>query len=150
MKKLLMLGCLALMASCVSTRNTIKNIDDKAMMPALTKDKTFEITQVSTDSKYGYDQDYPVNLGFLPLAAGEINVKRYFGALTGPNGEELTYNKTGVCCPFPTERYEEGAGLLDTYEVTWKGLDTPKVIYLNMYEKGAIAAPVGFGIKKVK
>ncbi|MDV6168155.1 2-dehydro-3-deoxyphosphooctonate aldolase [Flavobacterium sp. DG1-102-2] len=151
MKRYLILSCIALVltASCVSTRNTIRNIDDNAIMPALSKDKTFIITETSKDKKYGYDQDYPVNLGFLPLTTGELNVKRYFGALTGPNGQALTFTKTESCCPFPTKKFDAGAGLLDVYEVTWEGLNTPKKIYINLYEKGKVIAPHGFAIKPI-
>jgi len=148
MKKLFVLASLVMMASCVSTKNTIKNIDTTAIMPALNKDKNFVITEVSSDKNYGYDQDYPVNLGFLPAKISDMNVKRYFGALTGPKGEPITYNKTDSCCPFPTKNDAMGAGLLDIYEVTWEGLNKPKVIYINIYEKGAVKAPAGFGIKK--
>lgn len=148
MKKLLALACLALMASCVSTKNTIKNIDDSVIMPALNKDKNFTITEVSTDKNYGYDQDYPVNLGFLPSKMADVSVQRYFGALSGPKGERVTYKKTDSCCPFPTKKDAMGAGLLDVYEITWEGLAKPKIIYVNTYEKGAVKAPQGFGIKK--
>ncbi|KOS05984.1 2-dehydro-3-deoxyphosphooctonate aldolase [Flavobacterium akiainvivens] len=149
MKKYLLPGLSALaLTSCISTRNTIKNIDDKAVMPALSKDKVFVITEVSKDEKYGYDADYPVNLGFMKFETAEINVKRYFGAITGPNGEQVSYNKVDVCCPFPTEKYNMGAGMLDIYEVTWQGLAAPKRIYINLYEKGQILAPQGFAVKK--
>jgi len=150
MKKYLLLLCLALaLTSCISTRNTIKNIDDKAVMPALSKDKLFVITEVSKDEKYGYDEDYPVNLGFMSYETAEINVKRYFGALTGPAGQAVTYTKIDSCCPFPTSKYDMGAGLLDIYEVTWEGLKEPKKIYINLYEKGQIVAPQGFGLRKI-
>lgn len=152
MKKLLLLSCFLFLAltSCTSTRNTIRNIDDTAIMPALSKEKTFVITEISSDKKYGYDQDYPVNLGFLPIQTAEINVKRYFGALSGPNGEKLTYKKTDTCCPFPSKKNEMGAGVLDIYEVTWEGLTEPKLIYINLYEKGKVLAPKGFGIRVIK
>lgn len=148
MKKLLLLAVISL-AACTSTKNTIRNIDDKATMPALSvKDKTFIITEISSDKSYGYDQDYPVNLGFLPYRSAEINVKRYFGGLTGPEGEQLTYTKLDACCPFPTKKHDMGAGLLDIYEVTWEGLTESKIVYLNLYEKGKVMAPQGFGLKK--
>ena len=152
MKKFLLSSCFLFLAltSCISTRNTIRNIDDTAIMPALSKEKTFVITEISSDKKYGYDQDYPVNLGFLPIQTAEINVKRYFGALSGPNGEKLTYKKTDTCCPFPSKKNEMGAGVLDIYEVTWEGLTEPKLIYINLYEKGKVLAPKGFGIRVIK
>jgi len=148
MKKLL-ISCfvLALATSCISTRNTIKNINDKAAIPALSKNQYFILTEISTDRKYGYDADYPVNLGFMPIQSAEINVKRYFGALSGPNGEAVTYKKVDSCCPFPSEKNDMGAGILDIYEVTWDGLTEPKRIYINLYERGEIIAPMGFGLK---
>lgn len=150
-KHLIFYSLIAVMAtSCISTKLTIKNIDDKAPVPDLSKGKTFVLTKVSKDSKYGYDQDYPVNLGFMRFEVAEINVKRYFGALTGPQGQEITYEKTDTCCPFPSERNAMGAGLLDIYEVTWEGLNEPKRIYINLYEKGEIIAPMGFGIKEAE
>jgi hypothetical protein len=134
MKNYLLIPCFILftISSCISTRNTIRNIDDTAIMPALSKEKTFIITEISTDKKYGYDQDFPINLGFMPIQTVEINVKRYFGAL------------------FPSRKNEMGAGVLDIYEVKWEGLTEPKRIYINLYEKGKILSPKGFGIRVIK
>ncbi|PZR11274.1 MAG: 2-dehydro-3-deoxyphosphooctonate aldolase [Flavobacterium psychrophilum] len=152
MKKQLFIGLTALIltaSSCVSTRNTIRNIDDNAIMPALSKEKTFILSEISKDKKYGYDQDYPVNLGFLPLTTGEVSVQRYFGALAGPKGEKISYTKIESCCPFPTKKFDAGAGLLDVYEVSWEGLNEPKRIYINLYEKGKVIAPQGFSIRTI-
>lgn len=147
-----MLACLtlALATSCVSTRLAIKNIDDTVPAPALSKEKTFIITETSIDKKYGYNQDYPVNLGFLPISSAEINVKRYFGALAGPDGQAITYTKVDSCCPFPSKKNEMGAGIIDVYEVTWQGLLKPVRIHINLYEKGKVMAPAGFGIRVIK
>ncbi|QYJ67579.1 2-dehydro-3-deoxyphosphooctonate aldolase [Flavobacterium litorale] len=151
MKKYLFLSfvCFALIISCVSTRLTIKNIDDKARMPALSEEKTFVLTKISSNNKYGYDPDYPVNLGFLPVQNGGVNIKRYFGALSGPQGQKISYEHVDSCCPFPSEKNNMGAGILEIYEVTWEGLATPKRIHINLYERGEIIAPAGFGIKQV-
>lgn len=137
------------MTSCVSTRNTIRNIDDNALMPPLSKDKTFVITEVSKDKQYAYNEDYPVNLGFLPPTAVEINIQRFFGALSGPEGQKITYKKVDSCCPFPTKKYDMGAGILDIYEVAWDGLSAPKRIYINLFEKGKVVAPNGFTIRQI-
>jgi hypothetical protein len=152
MKKHLFIACslLAIATSCVSTKSTIRNIDDTAVMPKLSKEKTFILTEVSSDKKYGYDQDYPVNLGFLPINSAEINVKRFFGALAGDNGQKVTYEKVDSCCPFPSLKNEMGAGIIDIYEVKWEGLKEPKRIYINLYEKGKVMAPQGFTIRAVQ
>lgn len=150
MKKILLLCAALQLVSCISTKSTIKNIDDTAKMPALSKEKTFLITEISKDRKYGYNQDYPINLGFMPIQSAEVNIARYFGALTGPKGEKITYNKIDSCCPFPSVKNEMGAGILDIYEVTWEGLKQPVKLYVNLYEKSEVMAPFGFAIRVIR
>ncbi|OIQ20148.1 MAG: 2-dehydro-3-deoxyphosphooctonate aldolase [Flavobacterium sp. MedPE-SWcel] len=140
---------IALSTSCISTRLTIKNIDDFALVPPLSKEKTFILTEISSDDKYGYDPDYPVNLGYLPIRNAVINVKRYFGALSGPEGQAITYKLVDSCCPFPSSKNNMGAGILDIYEINWEGLTEPKRIHINLYERGKVIAPLGLGIKKI-
>lgn len=146
-KYLIVLLLAVLSTACVSTKSTIKNIDDNAPIPKLTAQNTFVITEYSTDKKYGYDPDYPINIFFRNTKDEKINQQRFLNALTGPNGEKLTYSKLESCCPFPTKRTEMGAGLLDIYEITWEGNKTPVKLYFNIFEKGAILAPIGFKIK---
>jgi len=146
-KYLIVLLVAVLSTACVSTKSTIKNIDDNAPIPKLTAQNTFVITEYSKDKKYGYDPDYPINIFFRNTKDEKINQQRFLNALTGPNGEKLTYSKLESCCPFPTKRNEMGAGLLDIYEITWKGNKTPVKLYFNIFEKGALLAPIGFKIK---
>jgi hypothetical protein len=135
-------------ASCVSTKSTIKNVEDKTPIPTLSKSNTFVITEFSKDKKYGYDKDYPINVFYRNTSNETINQQRFLNALTGPNGEVLKYAKKESCCPFPSKNNAMGAGMLDVYEVTWEGLTTPILLYFNIYEKGLLLAPDGFGIKK--
>lgn len=146
-KYLILLLVAVLSTACVSTKSTIKNIDDNAPIPKLTAQNTFVITEYSKDKKYGYDPDYPINIFFRNTKDEKINQQRFLNALTGPNGEKLTYSKLESCCPFPTKRNEMGAGLLDIYEITWEGNKTPVKLYFNIFEKGALLAPIGFKIK---
>lgn len=149
MKKLLSLLLVIFMASaCVSSKSTIKNIDDNAPIPKLSDENTFVLTAFSADKKYGYDPDYPINVFYKNTRDEKINQQRFMNALTGPNGENIVFNKIETCCPFPTKRSAEGAGFLDVYQITWKGLKTPIQLYFNIYEKGALMVPVGFGLKK--
>jgi len=134
--------------SCVSTKSTIKNIDDKAPIPTLTKDNTFLITEYSEDAKYGYDPDYPVNVFYKNSKDENLNAQRYLNALAGPKGEKIFYKKLESCCPFPSKRTEMGAGFLDVYEITWVGLPKPLKLYLNIYERGYLLIPIGFSAKK--
>jgi hypothetical protein len=134
--------------SCVSTKSTLKNVDETSPIPTLSKTNTFVIKEFSKDKKYGYDKDYPINVFYLNATNETINQQRFLNALTGPKGEKINYTKKGVCCPFPTKNNSSGSGLLDEYEITWDGLATPVLLYFNIYEKGLLMVPFGFGLKK--
>ena len=149
MQKIFLLLLVTLLsASCVSTKSTLKNVDDNAPIPLLTVDNTFVIKEFSTDKRYGYDKDYPVNVFYYTTINETINQERYLNALAGPKGQKISFKKLESCCPFPSKRSEMGAGFLDVYEVTWEGLKTPVILYMNIYEKGYLKVPVGFGLKK--
>ena len=139
---------ISLFTSCVSTKSTLKNVDDSAPIPKLSKDNTFLLTEYSKDNKYGYDADYPVNVFYQNAKDENLNAQRYLNALTGPNGESITYTKVESCCPFPTKRVEIGAGFLDIYELKWEGQNKPVKLYINIYERGYLLVPVGLSVKK--
>ena len=147
-KAILFVTLLLLSASCVSTKSTLKYVDDNAPNLVLSKDNTFVITEYSKDKKYGYDADYPINLFFQNTRNEKLNQERFLNALAGPNGEQITYTKLESCCPFPTKRSEMGAGLLDVYQIRWKDQQNPVILYLNIYEKGVLMVPVGLSLKK--
>lgn len=147
-KPLLFIALLLLTASCVSTKSTLKNVDNNAPALTLTKENTFVITAYSKDKKYGYDQDYPINIFYRNTANETINQERFLNALAGPKGEKITYTKLESCCPFPTKRTDLGAGFLDVYELKWDGQKKPLKLYLNIYEKGILMVPVGLSLKK--
>jgi hypothetical protein len=134
--------------SCVSTKSTLKNVNNSAPIPKLTATNTFVITEYSKDPKYGYNQDYPINVFYRNAKDETINPQRYLNALTGPKGEKLFFKKIEICCPFPTKNSEMGGGFLDIYEVTWVGQKSPIKLYLNIYEKGELMVPIGFELAK--
>jgi hypothetical protein len=136
------------LTSCVSTKSTLKNVNDNAPIPQLTASNTFVITEFSQDPKYGYNPDYPINVFYRNTKDININQERFLNALSGPNGEKVFFKKLEICCPFPTKNCEMGGGFLDQYEITWVGLKQPKKLYLNCYEKGDLLVPVGFGLAK--
>ena len=51
------------LTSCVSTKSTLKNVDNTAQKPKVLNN-AFVLTEKSPDGKYGYDKDFPINLGF--------------------------------------------------------------------------------------
>jgi uncharacterized protein YxeA len=144
MKKIVLFIVLVIiMASCGSIKSTLKNVDDSAPNLSLTKNNTFLITKFSTDKKYGYQKDYPINIFYRNTLDQKVNQERFLKALAGPKGEKITYTKLESCCPFPTKRSDMGAGLLDVYELKWEGQNKPILLYLNIYEKGYLMVPVG-------
>lgn len=81
MKKIIFqLGISILLFSCVSTRSSLKNVDDSAPDLVVNADNTFEIKQFSTDKKYGYDKDYPINI-FYKTSNTDANQERFLNAL---------------------------------------------------------------------
>ena len=74
MKYLFSIITALLLTSCVSTQSTLKNVDNSAIRPAI-KDLAYVITEYATDNKYGYDQDYPINIGFIHEKQEDINIQ---------------------------------------------------------------------------
>ena len=133
---------------CISTKSMLKNVDNNAPIPSLSKENTFIVTEYSKDLKYGFNEEYPVNVFYINSKDENLNASRYLNALAGPNGEKITYTKIESCCPFPTKRTEIGAGYLDIYELKWEGQNKPIRLYINIYERGYILVPIGLSIKK--
>jgi hypothetical protein len=147
MRYLLMLVIVTFFSSCVSIQSTLKNVDNSAIRPSI-KDKAYVITEYASDNKYGYDPDYPINIGFIHEKQEEINIEYYFNGLEGPNGEKISYKKVDTCCPFPSKNSLMGAGTIGIYEVSFEGSSKKITLYFNIFEKGKILCPKGFKIKK--
>jgi hypothetical protein len=131
-----------LLASCSSPKSSQSNY----FSGNGNSNGTFTITEVSTDETYGYTEKNPVKVG--GGQSGPANERKYLNSLTGPNGEELKYERKGSCCPFETPNGFMGGGMLDRYEVTYAGLSKPIIIYINMYDKDVLKAPKGFKFKE--
>ena len=144
----LLIMIVLLITSCVSTKSTLKNVDDTAPNLMLSNENTFVIANYSTDKKYGYDADYPINIFYYNTLNDTVNQQRFLNALAGPKGQKISYSKLESCCPFPTKRTDLGAGFLDVYELKWEGQKKPVKMYLNIYEKGILMVPIGLTLKK--
>jgi hypothetical protein len=144
---LILLLFTAFFASCGSVKSTLKNVDNNAIKPPV-RNNQFQLTEYASDSKYGYNKDYPINLGFENEKYSSKNIAYFFNALEGPKGEKITYLKTDNCCPFPSKKSIMGAGTLEVYEVTLEGNDSKTLLYINIYEKGKVLCPKGLKIKK--
>jgi len=133
--------------SCGSIKSTLKNVDNSATKP-LVRNNQFIISELAPDSNYGYNKDYPINLGFENEKYSPKNITYFFNTLEGPNGEKISYKKIDNCCPFPSKRSVVGAGTLDVYQISFEGSDKKVVLYFNIYDKGKVYCPKGFTIKK--
>jgi len=130
MKKLLLS---ILMLIIISSCGTTKTIAESS------------IDSPTTDSTYGFTEKNPVKVG--GVGNGPLNERNYLNALTGPNGEKVSYERHGSCCEFKSKNSPFGMGLLDIYAVTYEGKKDTVTIYLNMYDKAKTMAPVGFKMK---
>jgi len=147
MKYFYLLLATLLISSCVSTKSTLKNVDNNAVRP-IYKENKYLITEYANDEKYGYDADYPINIGFIHEKQEAINIEYYFNGLEGAKGEKISFKKVTTCCPFPTKNTTMGAGTLGIYEVVLEGSAKKLTLYFNTFEKGKILCPKGFSIKK--
>lgn len=113
----------------------------------LVNDQVFLIIQYATDETYGYTEENPIMVG--KEGGGPKDQRRFLNALAGPGGEQIGYQRLGSCCMFYTKNGLFGdSGMLDMYEVTYKGLDKPIVLYINMYDSDVLLVPVGFSLRK--
>lgn len=108
----------------------------------------FKLTVVSDDDTYGYSEKNPIKVGGAKNSSGPANERKFLNALLGPDGQIVTYVRTGSCCMFKTPHGLMGAGLLDKYEVKYEGLENPVILYINMYDKGDLKAPKGFTFRQ--
>ena len=141
-KKLLLAGLVAMSISCSSSKKLSEPVAQ------LSDDSSFVITEVSTDESYGLSPENPVEVGGVKDSRGPLNEMRYLDLLTGPNGEKISYFRAGSCCPVKSENGFMGKAMLDNYRVTWKNSKDTVSIYINMYDRGELKAPVGFGTRK--
>lgn len=153
MNKLLITIGLALLLGCSSQKTSTTSKKEPGTTPLkqveFIDDNTYFLTLQSDDKSYGYDQSNPIKVGGVKEVSGPKNERRFLNGLLGPNGEELSYKRSGSCCAFKTPNGSfNGTGLLDAYEVTWKGSSDKLTIYINMYDKGELKVPVGLTAKK--
>jgi hypothetical protein len=146
MKKYFILLLITALTSCISTKSTIQNIDNTAVKP-MVKNDMFLFTEYASDGKYGFDADYPINIGLILDRQENQYLGYFFNGLEGNNGEKITYKKVDTCCPFPTKNNTMGAGTLSVYEYTFEETKKSGLLYFNTLEKGKILCPKGFKIK---
>jgi hypothetical protein len=90
---------------------------------------------VATDDTYGYTQENAIRVGEgSELFGGPARERAYLDNLRGPNGEPISYERTGSLS------FEDT--ILDAYLID--GLATPVTLYIDIYKFEELKAPVGF------
>lgn len=115
----------------------------------LLNDQTFKLKQVSKAPTYGYSQKNPIKVGGAKEGVGPLNQRRFLNALSGPNGEPVTYYRAGSCCFTKSKNALFGNKiLLDVYRVTYVGSSDTVDLFINLYDADKLKAPKGFKIAK--
>jgi len=90
---------------------------------------------ISTDETYGYTQENAIRVGDGgSFFGGPAREREYLDNLRGPNGERITYERTGSL------GFENT--ILDAYVIS--GLASPVTLYIDIYSFEELSAPVGF------
>jgi hypothetical protein len=90
---------------------------------------------VTPDASYGVDIENPVKVGGGPMY-GAARERRYLDALRGPGGQVVRFTRNG------SGRAADGT-IVDIYDVTYDGLQTPLRVYLDWYHYQEQSAPPG-------
>ncbi len=140
---LFLIAIVIISGSCSYTRN-----NSKVSKVKLLNGKLLYQLEISNDETYGYIETNPIKVGGVSKFEGPKNERSFLSALSGPNKEPISYKRLGSCCKFETKNGINGYGLLDKYEIKWRGQANPVILYFNMYDNGELKVPVGFTINQ--
>ena len=134
--------------STASQSTTTSTADATAGEYEMLDDETYKLTSISDDATYGYSEKNAIKVGNGDMKSGPASERAFLNALKGPNGEKIAYVRRGSCCGVKSEHSPFGVAMLDRYEITYKGLDKPIILYINMYDPGVLQAPKGFTFRQ--
>lgn len=90
---------------------------------------------VSTDPTYGFKPENPIKVGGEDFE-GPLRELAYLSILRGPKGQPVSYARKGS--------FTFNGVILDQYEVTYAGLETPIELYFDEYHLEDVQIPAGF------
>ena len=93
--------------------------------------------EIAVEPAYGYSMDLPIRTGNEHLYDGLERQQAYLDVLRGPQGEALSYTRTG-------STVNKAGDILDVYEVRVSGQSEPVSLYLDMYQLESLKAPQSF------
>lgn len=136
---------LVFLCSCASKSPKILSTTTNSVTASSDHIPLYEVKSYSKNKNYALTGEYPVKVGGMSAE----KQRRYLSSLAGPNGEELKFYRRGACCPYKSENSFLGNALVDVYEVTYKGLKKPKLIYISLYDSEELFIPKGFTKRKI-
>ncbi len=143
---------------CQNKLHSFSNKRNTTTSHALLNDSTLLLAGVSSDSLFGKIESKPIMLGLFEIRDAASDAEKYLKALTGPHGEEVTFQRLKACCPFRTKNFRLNYpmmptefngryGLLERYQITYyDGRKTNStILYINLYDESKeLYAPQGF------
>ena len=112
---------------------------------AQTDADTATTKQVDSSQLYGLIAQLPVKVG----EGKPENQRKYLESLRDAQGEKVTYERKGSCCPYNTSSPWAmfGGGMLDKYEIKYRDENNKKqkaIIYITFYDYEKPKAIKGF------
>ncbi len=106
-----------------------------------------ELTKFAESEKYGLTGEMPVKVG-KGGKSGPNNQRAYLNLLRDEQGNPVSYERKGSCCPYKSENAMIGDyALVDIYEISYKnkkGESKTAHIYISFYDYEEPMIPVGF------
>lgn len=142
---ILVIFLVIILTSCGAKKPSVLSTTSNPMTTSLDYEPFLDITEYSQDRGYGLEEDKPIKVG----ERSATNQRRFIASLAGPEGEVLSFFRRGSCCPYPSENGFSGSALVDMYEVTYKGLKKPIILYISFYDQEKLYIPDGFTQRKL-
>jgi len=101
--------------------------------PISSSTSTTSSCAIASDPSYGYTQENPIRVGGDDFD-GPPRERAYLDNLAGPNGEKISYERTGSI--------NFGDTILDAFVIT--GLSKTVTLYIDEYSYTEPQAPIGF------
>ena len=91
---------------------------------------------ISSDPTFGFTQENPIRVGQGDPLTGPSMQRDYLNLLRGPNGESVTYVRSGSL--------STDDSIVDAYEITYGEPPVTAILYVDQYHDGQFRLPEGF------
>ncbi len=136
--------CFLLLIFLLSGSVSAQITDDSSRIYSITS-----LKDTAANEKYGFTPEFPVKVGTGPKS-GPANQRAYLELLIDPSGNQVTYERLGSCCGYPSENSPFGMALLDKYEIRFtdkEGKKKKRIVYISFYDYEEPKILIGFSAK---